>query len=199
MPKKKSVFEGARDLVEQALGSVRNLTAFLRTTSRDRRTIQSTRRAMREATQGRTNKEVGEQLGISYQRVTALKKAVEEGHAYSPELRDIFQEEAKRYNEEPQQLPEGVTLFPNREKLERSINHLDTIKTFPELSDAINYWKRIIKSDLYIAIVKEKDGFYSVVGLGRRSQRPKGPNREISDRRAKNRLDQILQKYSNKK
>jgi hypothetical protein len=199
MPKKKSIFEGARDLVEQGIKSVKNITAFFRSTSRDRRTIKSTQRAMREATQGRTNKEIGEQLGVSYQRVTAIKKAVEEGTAYSPELRDLFQEEAQRYNEEPRELEGGVYLFPNREKLERSVNNLDTIKTFPELDDALKYWGKIIQSDDYIAIVKEKDDFYSVVGLGRRSQRPKGPKHEISDRRAKNRLDQILTKYPRRK
>lgn len=198
MPKKKSVFEGARDLLEQAIGSVKNITAFFRSTSRDKRTIKSTQRAMREATQGRTNKEIGEQLGVSYQRVTALKKAVEEGTAYSPELRDLFQEEAERYNEEPRELEGGLYLFPNREKLENSVNHLDVIKTFPEEEDAVKYWKKIIQSEQYIAIVKNGD-FFELVGFGRRNQRPKGPKREISDKRAKNRLDQILTKYSKKK
>lgn len=196
MAKKKSIYQGARDIWEQALTSVKSLSRFFRSQSRDKRTIKSTQKALGELSKGRTNKEIGEQLGIPYQRVTSLKKKISQGEAYSPELRDILKEAADEYNEEPRKLEGGVYFFPNREKLQKSVNRIEHIKTFPELSDAVNFWKKIIKSDKFIAItqVKKKGGmFYQVVGFGKRTQRPKGG--KIQDRRAKNRVDQLLKKY----
>lgn len=196
MPKKKTIFEGAQDIFEQALTSVKNLSAFFRSTSRDKRTIKSTQKAMKQLSENRTNKEIGEQLGIPYQRVASLKKQIEEGKAYGPELRDLIKEEADQYNETPQQMEGGIYYFPNRDKLEKSVNKIETIKAFPTLIDAKNYWKKIIKSDKFIGITKVRKGkqdFYELVGFGRRSQRPR--NGEIKDHRAKNRLQDIMKKY----
>lgn len=192
---KKSVYKGASDLWEQALSSVKNLSKFFRTESRDKRTIKSTQKAWRELSNERTNKEIGEQLGISYQRVTSIKRQVSEGKAYSPELRDVLQSAASEYNDAPRKLEGGVYFFPNKEKLQKTSKNLDHIKTFPELSDAVNFWKKIIKSDKFIAItqVKQKGGmFYQIVGFGKRTQRPKAG--AIQDKRAKNRIDDLLKK-----
>ena len=195
--KSKSIYKGASDLWEQALSSVKNLSRFFRTESRDKRTIKSTQRAAKELFTDRKNKEIGEQLGVSYQRVTSIKRQVMEGKAYSPELRDILQSAADEYNDKPRQLEDGIYFFPKRDKLVKSTNHIDTIKIFPELSDATKFWKKVIKSDKFIAITQVGKGdkaFYHVVGLGTRRQRPfKGA---IQDKRAKNRIDQILGKYS---
>lgn len=193
---KKSIYKGATDLWEQALSSVKNLSKFFRSESRDKRTIKSTQKAWKELSNERTNKEIGEQLGISYQRVTSIKKQVEQGKAYSPELRDVLQSAAKEYNDEPRKLDGGVYFFPNKEKLQKTSKHLDHIKTFPELDDAVNFWKKIIKSDQFIAItqVKKKGGmFYQLVGFGKRAQRPE--KNVIKDKRAKNRITDLLAKY----
>lgn len=196
MTKKKTIFQDARDLFEQGLQSVKNLSRFLSGTSRDKRTIKSTQKAFKELSEGRRAKDIGEQLGIPYQRVAVLRKKIEAGEAYSPELRDIVKEAAQEYNEKPQKLDGGVMYFPNKEKLQNSVNHIEVVKTFPELEDARRYWKRIINSDKYIgitSITKKGQKFYQVVGMGKRSQRPyKG---KIQDHRARNRIDDIIAKY----
>lgn len=193
---KKSIYKGASDLWEQALSSVKNLSKFFRSESHDKRTIKSTQRAAKELFTDRRDKEVAEKLGISRQRATSIRKQVEAGKAYSPELRDVLKSAATEYNDSPRQLEGGVYLFPNKEKLQKTSKHLDHIKTFPELSDAVNFWKKIIKSDKFIAItqVKQKGGtFYQIVGFGKRTQRPKGGS--IQDKRAKNRITDLLAKY----
>jgi hypothetical protein len=272
-PKKRNIYQDAKDVLAQGIISVRNLGAFFRSVSRDKRTIKSTKRAARELFAERSDKEVAAQLGISRQKATALKQKIREGKAYGPELRDLLKETAaepiprparakepegfyipkptdkrtvkstqraarelfadrtdkevaaqlgisrqkatalkqkiaagKAYGPElrdqlqnanrdyiatPQQMSEGVYYFPEMSKLKKT-THVDIIKPFTFLEDALQWWKTIVKSGTYLAIT-QKNGMYYVVGLGKRSQRPqKG---KIQERGAGNRVKQLLSKY----
>jgi hypothetical protein len=163
----------------------------IRTLSHDKRTVKSTQRAARELAAGRSPKEVADQLGISVQKWTSLKKQIDRGDIYGPEIKSRLAAAKTEYLTTPQQMENGVFYFPDLNKLKKT-THVDMIKGFPELSDALEWWESIVASDTYIAIA-EKNGMYYVVGLGKRSQRPqKGRGHEAG---AGNRVKQLLAKY----
>lgn len=184
----------ASDIIEQGIISARSIANFFRVTSRDKRTVKSTKTALKELEGGRRPKEVAADLGITYQRYTALKKQVTKGQAYSPELRDVFKqtkaqrEEALRPGPERgprkpgagkeqaepeiQRTPEGVYTFDNLEKIKATGTKVEEIKSFTSKRDALNWWKTINQSSKYIAIARHGK-LWKVVGFGDRSQRPK--------------------------
>jgi len=163
----------------------------IRALSHDKRTVKSTQRAARELAQGRSPKAIADQLGISVQKWTSLKKQIDRGDIYGPEIKTHLESAKKEYLTTPQQMENGVYYFPDLNKLKKT-THVDMIKGFPELDDALEWWESIVASDTYIAIA-EKNGMYYVVGLGKRSQRPqKGRTHETG---GKNRVKQLLAKY----
>ena len=189
--KKKSIFQGATDILAQGLISVKKVGAFFKQTSRDKRTVSSTKRAAAELQEGRTPKEVAQSLGISTQKWTAVKKKIQKGEVYGPEVRDTLKSARKEYSLKPQKLDQGVYYFPDLKKLKQK-THVDLIRPFEFLEDAIEWWKGVVKSNKFIAIA-EKDGLYYVVGLGTRSQRPqKGKTYEHG---AGNRVSELISKY----
>jgi len=193
--KRRNIYQDAKDILQQGLISVRKLSSFFKQTSHDKRTVKSTQRAAAELSEGRKPKEVASQLGMSYQRWTAIKKQIDKGQAYSPELRDILKDTREEYLSEPQKetAPGGksVWYFPDMNRLKQRTK-VDLIKPFGFLSDALAFWETIISSSEYIAITN-KDGMYYVVGLGKRSQRPqKGKKME---RGGGNRVNQLLKAY----
>jgi len=159
--------------------------------NRDKRSIKSTQRAARQLAENRSDKEVASQLGMSRQKWTGLKKKIESGEAYSPELKDQLDNARLDYTATPQQMENGVYFFPDMGKLKK-VTHVDIIKTFGFLDDALDWWESIVSSDTYIAIT-ELNGSFHVVGLGRRNQRPyKG---KVAKRGGGNRVKQLLDKY----
>jgi hypothetical protein len=218
MAKKKSIFENAKDLIEQGLVSAKSLTGFFRNTNRDKRTIKSTQKAVETFQAGRTNKEAAADLGISTQRYTALKKQISQGKAYSPELRDVLIENAPRQepsrrstprNVEPETLVDvardksGVYTFSSLETLQDSGTKVEIIKSFPSKRSAISWWKTIVNSGKYIAVAKDSSGFYNVVAFGKREERPKSYTKHykngkskkvtvIEDKNGRNRVSEII-------
>lgn len=163
----------------------------VRALSHDKRTVKSTQRAARELATGRRPKEIADQLGISVQKWNSLKKQIEQGEIYGPEIKNQLENARQEYLTTPQQQENGVYFFPDLNKLKKT-THVDMIKGFPELEDALEWWESIVASDTYIAIA-EKNGMYYVVGLGKRSQRPqKGRTHETG---GGNRVKQLLAKY----
>jgi len=160
---------------------------------RDGRSRKGTQKAAKELWEGRTNKEVAKQLGISPQKASRIRKAIESGDLYSPELKDELKSARLDYEATPQKMENGVYFFPDIKKLKK-FTKVDIIKTFGFLDDALEWWESVVSSDTYIAIT-EQNGSYHVVGLGKRGQRP---TRGKSYERGKgNRVKQLISKYKN--
>lgn len=208
---KRNLQQDSKDIIEQGIISIKKgLSDFLGNITRDRRTRKSTQKAAAEFFEGKRAKQAGEELGVSYQRAAAIKRGIESGKYYSPELRDIFKEKNEEFNIRPQYVGSeegegGVWFFPDRNRLERT-HKVEEIKAFPFLEDAIEWWSSVIGSDKFIAITREKgkkpgDDFYHVVGIGERSQRPKtvksksGKSRKVTENPGKVRLADIRKKY----
>lgn len=205
MTKKKNL---AKDIISQALVSVKNLSAFWRTESHDKRTIKGTKTALKELQGKRKDKEVAADLGISRQRYTALKNQINKGKAYSPELRDILKDTTAERKEalEPERLKEGVYVFPSLETLQDTGTKVEVIKSFTSKKDARSWWKNIVNSGKYVGIAKQSNGLWSVVAFGERKQRPKTiktrnskgqytSERIIEDMHGRNRVSEIMDKY----
>lgn len=194
-----------KDILEQGLISSVSPVQFLKNNTRDARTRKSTQRAARDFFEGKTSREAGEQLGVSYQRATAIRRGIEKGQIYSPELRDLLQENVKE-GEKPYRLEAGVWYFPDEKQLNK-IYKTERIKGFAELDDAEDFWNTVIGSEKYIVIVRQKgktprESFYQVVGLGSRAERPRtykakksGRKYKRTEKRGEMRLDQIRKKY----
>lgn len=194
-----------QDIIEQGLISSVSPTKFLKRLSSDRRTRASTQRAARELFSGRSASEVGEQIGISYQRATALRLGVEKGTIYSPEIRDYLKGNVQE-SEKPVQTKEGVWYFPD-EKLLNKAYKTERIKGFADRQDAINWWQSIIGSEKYVVIARQKgkkegQDFYQVLGLGSRAERPRtykaqksGKAYKRREKQGEMRLTQIRKKY----
>ena len=160
--------------------------------SRDKRTRSSVKRAASELSEGRSNKEIAAQLGISPQKWAATKKKIEAGQLYGPELREQLNNAITEYKTTPERMDNGVYYFPDYGKLKKTVKHIDMIKSFGFIEDALDWWETIVNSDTYLAITK-KDGMYQVIGLGKRNQRPqKGKQYQ---RGGNNRVKQLLSKY----
>jgi len=132
------------------LGQVKGPAGYLQATSRDKRTIRSTQRIVKEISQQSRPKQIARELGISTQKWVSIRKKIQEGKAYSPELRESLKQAA-------------VGLAPAHEVKEspggmfydyfQDIGELDKIKIrwaksitprgFDTLDQAAEWWERI--------------------------------------------------------
>lgn len=74
------------------LGQVKGPAGYLKEISQDRRTIPSVQRLAKELQKTGRPSEVARELGISHQRWTAIRKKIEKGEAYGPELRESLKQ-----------------------------------------------------------------------------------------------------------
>jgi hypothetical protein len=74
------------------LGQVKGPAGYLKEISQDRRTIPSVQRLAKEIQKTGRPSEVARELGISHQKWTAIRKKIEKGEAYGPELRESLKQ-----------------------------------------------------------------------------------------------------------
>src|SRR5512146_81260 len=87
----------ARKVTKERLSAFRDyvqstpkVSKFFQTNSTDKRTIRSTQRITQELTRHEKASTIANRLGVSTQKWVAIRKQVNQGKAYSPELRDTL-------------------------------------------------------------------------------------------------------------
>ena len=87
-PKPQGIRQHRVDKYRDELQEARHPVQVARESSHDKRTINSVQRLTSELESKRRPKEVARELGLSYQRWTAIKKGIKEGKIYGPEIRE---------------------------------------------------------------------------------------------------------------
>jgi len=132
------------DKVREAPGA-----KFVKEISHDRRTIRSVKRLTKELTINARPKEIAQELGISTQKWLSIKKKIEAGQAYGPELRESLKQAVAGAvpDHEIREAPGGMSFdyFPNDSKLTRLIHwsHKVTQRGYDTIDQAAEWWERI--------------------------------------------------------
>ena len=132
------------------LAQVRGPAGYLQEISHDKRTVKSVQRLTRELRQEFKPHEIAHELGISTQKWTAIRKRIEEGKAYGPELRESLKQAKGGIapDHELKESPNGMTydLYRNigtMEKIGITWGRDVTPGGFYTLEEAANWWQEI--------------------------------------------------------
>jgi hypothetical protein len=148
-PKPKGISQRRIDNYVDNLRQVQGVGGYLKEISRDRRTIRSVQRLTRELISNARPKEIAAELGMSTQRWTAIRKKIESGQAYSPELRESLKQAVSGAvpDHETRDAPGGRVFdyFPNDTKLNRLIPWCKKVtpRGFSDIDQAAKWWETI--------------------------------------------------------
>jgi hypothetical protein len=131
------------------IAQVRRPTKYIETRSHDKRTIRSTQRYAREISKTAAPHEIAKTLGISTQRWTAIRKKIEQGKAYGPELREALKQATVEAipEHEIREAPGGMffDFFPSEATLLKNIKWAKKVtkKGYRDIKQAANWWEQI--------------------------------------------------------
>lgn len=146
------------------IGQVRGPAGYIREKSHDKRTVKSVQRITQELTRTASPKEIGRELGISYQRWTAIRKSIEKGEAYGPEFREALKQATAGVSpdHELKESPNGsiFDFFKDEgvlEKLKITWGKDITPGGFMDLDEAGEWWEKIGGGMEYFVITSRTD------------------------------------------
>lgn len=127
--------------------------------AKDKRTLPSVQKEIKYLFENFNAAEIAEKIGLAnYQQAVALRKRVENGESYSPELRDLLREAREKLESEYKIVgKEGEIYYPSTKALNKDYTGYKTASyAHNSYESALKWWKGVTGGAGYFVILRKK-------------------------------------------